>query len=391
MWPYAVCFTVSCYFTKVATKYKNHDRKVEYVFFSVLAVILPCLLAAFRDSTVGTDVNVYGDITFYRSFQMDFNDYIISRNGEYLYLLVVYICSHIVRTTNFQYFILQALTIIPFYCTLQRSKENEYAWFGMIVYYLMLFPYSLNLMRQCIAIAIIFWGFKYVQERKLLKYLLVILIATMFHTTGVVGVLIYPIYILVTTNTDSLEESSWYNKHSNSFIVSIARKYGGFISCAIILVTIYVLTRFSKIISYLYMHNAEDYSHFYNQLNASNLSYIREYVILVLPIFVMYLFARRYYNSVDNDVLPTFTFSIMAIILYQAATISAETYRVSLYFHIFLPLFVMKLFYYKTKTKNRWLWMFIIFICLVLFWNHFFIGEEWCQIYPYTSEILGIN
>jgi len=391
MWPYAVCFTASCYFTKVATKYKNHDRKVEYRFFSILAVIFPCLLAALRDSTVGTDVTVYGDVIFYRSLNMGFVEYIISRNGEYLYLLVVYICSHIIKKTSFQYFVLQALTIIPIYCTLQRSKENKYAWYGMLVYYLMLFPYSLNLMRQCIAIAIIFWGFKYVQERQLRKYLILVFVATMFHTTAVIGLLIYPIYILMTTDMDSLDESSWGKKHSSSFVVAIAKKYGGFISCAIILLTIFVLTQFSEIITYLYMYSEEDYSHFYNQLNSSNLSVIRQYVILVIPIFALYFLSRKYYNSVDNDVLPVFTFSIMAIILYQAATISAETYRVSLYFHIFVTLFVTKLFYYKTNSKERWLWMLVIFICLALFWYHFFVGEKWCQIYPYTSEILGIN
>lgn len=392
MWPYILCFSLSCYFTKVASKYKNKNKKMEYIVFSVLAVLFPCILAGVRDATVGTDMGVYGNITFYRSLQMDFQDYIISRGGEYLYLIVVYLCSHSLGTLQFQYFVLQAITIIPIYCTLQREKENRFTWFGMLVYYLMLFPYSLNLMRQCIAIAFLFWGFKYVQERNLRKYILVALIATLFHTTAAVGLVVYPVYVLMCTISEDLFKLSWYNRHSNSLVVKIANKYGKVLSWAIILMTIILLTQFSKLVTLLYQFSAEDYSHFYNQLQSySKLPIIREYIILSIPFFIIYFLNRKYYDHVENDIRALFTLSAMGIILYQAAKISAETYRVSLYFHIFLPLFVMKLLYYKKNAKERLIWMSIMFVCLILFWNTFFIGEKWCQIYPYTSEILGIG
>lgn len=390
MWPYVLCFSLSCYFTKIASKYRN--KRLEYTFFSILALLFPCILAAVRDASIGTDVGVYGNITFYRSLQMDFTDYIASRGGEYLYLVIVYLCSHSFGTLQFQYFVFQAMTIVPIYCTLQRKKNNRYAWVGMLVYYLMLFPYSLNLMRQCIAIALLFWGFKYIQERKLFKYVALVIIATMFHTTALVALVVYPIYILMSTSNEEIKNWSWYKKHSNSIIVKIGNKYGKIMSWLIILLSIVLLTQFSKLITLLYQYSSEDYSHFYNQIiNSSRLPIIREYVILVIPIFTMYFINRNYFERNDREIRALFTLSAMGVILYQAAKISAETYRMSLYFCIFLPLFVMRMLSYKKDARNRMVWITIIVLCLSMFWYKFFVIEKWCQIYPYTSEFLGIG
>ncbi len=388
MWPYVLCFLLSCCSTRLASKF--HKNKILYRFFSVIAIILPCVLAACRDSSVGTDVGIYGDRIFKKSLEMNFSDFIVHRGADYLYLLVVYLCSHSIGTLQFQYFVLQALTIVPFYTTLQRRESSRYAWVGMAIYYLVLFPYSLNLMRQSIAIALLFWGFKFIEQRKLLKYMFVVFVSTLFHTTAVVGVVVYPIVILMNANTLDFTAWNWYKKHKNSLWVKIANRYGVYISWIIILVTMFLLTQFSKVITILYSFSAEDYSHFYNQLQSSRSPIIVEYVALMLPIFVKYFLHKKYYDHANGEIRVLFTLSAMGLILYQAAKISAETYRVSLYFNIFLPLFVMELLRYTRKAKNRLFWMVLILICMAAFWYKFFVLESWCQIYPYTSKILGI-
>lgn len=52
---------------------------------------------------------------------------------------------------------------------------------------------SFNGVRQYVAAAILFAGHRYVIERKFLKWLLVVLVATLFHTSAVVGLLMYAI------------------------------------------------------------------------------------------------------------------------------------------------------------------------------------------------------
>ena len=392
MWPYILCFSISCFFTQKASKCNRKNRKRGYIFFSVLAILLPCFLSAVRDSGIGTDVSVYGDTIFDRSLRMPFKDYITYRGGEYLYLLVVYLCSHSIGTLEFQYLVLQALSIVPVYCTLQRDKGNRYAWFGMLVYYFMLFPYSLNLMRQSIAISVLFWGFRYVEERKFLKYIITVIIATMFHTTGVIGIAVYPIYILMHSERKNLDMTRWYKKNAHLLIAKVANKFGWLISWLVIALTIFMLTQFSKIITFLYLYSTKDYSHFYNQIQTTSGSpIIVEYILLTLPVFFMYLINKKYYDRAETGLRPLFTLSAMGIILYQAARISAETYRISLYFHIFFPMFIIRLLAFKKNIKERFVWICIFTICILIFWDLFFVKKEWCQIYPYTSKLLGIN
>ena len=57
-----------------------------------------------------------------------------------------------------------------------------------------IFSYSLGVFRQMIAISILFCGWHYVTERKLLKYALTVFIAMLFHTTALIAVLLYVLY-----------------------------------------------------------------------------------------------------------------------------------------------------------------------------------------------------
>ena len=66
-----------------------------------------------------------------------------------------------------------------------------------LMYYLLMYNESLNLMRQSMAVAVTAYGFRYVYERKPLKYVSIVLLAMQFHITALLAVFIYPLYILV--------------------------------------------------------------------------------------------------------------------------------------------------------------------------------------------------
>ena len=175
MAPYIVSFVLTCTTTFISSYYKKHGHRVEFCFFSLISILLPCLLAALRANTVGTDMLIYGERLFNTSLKTSFYDFVINRDKERLYYFLVYISSHVFEDIRFQYFFIELLTFAPIYLTLMRDKEsNRYAWLGLWVYFFWLFPYSLNLMRQSIAISIIFWAFKYVEHKCLKKYVCII-------------------------------------------------------------------------------------------------------------------------------------------------------------------------------------------------------------------------
>lgn len=388
MTPYIVCFALTCTTTFISSYYKKHGRRVEFCFFSLISILLPCLLAALRANTVGTDMLIYGERLFNTSLKTSFYDFVINRDKEWLYYFLVYISSHVFGDIRFQYFFIELLTFAPIYLTLMRDKEsNRYAWLGLWVYFFWLFPYSLNLMRQSIAISIIFWAFKYVEHKSLKKYIICVLIASMFHFTALIGIIIYPLYYIMTYSKENIDNRYRLSDNKNVRFWRIAKKYGRYIPWLVAALAVVLLFKYSQLVSILNDFDSESFgTYFENMSHKTGLPIIRDYVLIALPIFALYLLNLKYYENSDKQLRACFTFSLISVILYQAATISSQTYRISLYLHIFWPLFIAK-YIAKTKSaKTRFLYICIIMVLSVMFWNKFFVKSGWCEIIPYVMR-----
>ena len=75
------------------------------------------------------------------------------------------------------------------------SKYSDSFVFGLLLYVLIgAWHNAFNGIRQYLAAAVLFAGHRYLYDRKLIKYLLVVFLASLFHTTALVMV---PVYFLV--------------------------------------------------------------------------------------------------------------------------------------------------------------------------------------------------
>lgn len=71
-------------------------------------------------------------------------------------------------------------------------KYSPYPIMGVLIYFgILFFSLDMIVLRQGIAVAIIFWGYRYIEERKFWKYLLICLIAMQFHTSAIVALVVY--------------------------------------------------------------------------------------------------------------------------------------------------------------------------------------------------------
>lgn len=388
MAPYIVCFLLTCTTTFISSYYKKHGRRVEFWFFSLIAILLPCILAALRANTVGTDMLIYGERLFKTSQNHSFFDFVIDRDKEWLYYFLVYISSHVFKNIQFQYFFIELLSFAPIYLTLMRDKEsNRYAWLGLWIYFFWLFPYSLNLMRQSIAISIIFWAFKFVEQKCLIKYIICVLLASMFHVTALIGIIIYPLYFIVTYSKENIDNRYNLSDNKNVRFWKIAKKFGRYIPWIVAIVAVVLLFQYAQLVTFLNNFDSESFGTYYEHMtHKTGLPIITNYVLIALPIFVLYILNRKYYENSDKQLRACFTFSLISIILYQAAMISSQTYRISLYMHIFWPLFIIK-YISKTKpAKTRLLYICLVMVLSVLFWYIFFVKSGWCEIIPYVMR-----
>lgn len=172
-----------------------------------LALILPCVLAGFRELSVGTDTGKYV-LNYYRvapEFE-SFHDYKVFINDNFLsndtlYMLLSYIFGKMGIPFSVLLFIFELLIIVPTYFSIKNfSKKDSNIMAGMMFFYLMMYNLSLNMVRQSIAIAFALLGFSILvrsgtnsSRKDLIKSIVLLFVAIGFHDSAII---MLPIYIL---------------------------------------------------------------------------------------------------------------------------------------------------------------------------------------------------
>lgn len=76
--------------------------------------------------------------------------------------------------------------------TIDRYSVSRFE--SLIIYISLFYLASLSILRQATAVAIIFFGYRYIRDKNIIKYILVCLLAFCFHKSAIIGILIYFIY-----------------------------------------------------------------------------------------------------------------------------------------------------------------------------------------------------
>lgn len=158
-------------------------------FFAVSALLLTCM-AGFR-YRVGTDYKSYYafyDIYKNFSFKEDFD--ILE---EPLIVLISKVAS-IIYDSPYTMFFLTSVVTVGFALYSIYGETEDFAFVILLYVFVGCWHSSFNGMRQCLAVAIVFLGRRYITDRKLLKYLLVCFVAFLAHRSAMVCVLFYFIY-----------------------------------------------------------------------------------------------------------------------------------------------------------------------------------------------------
>ncbi len=148
-----------------------------------LIVVMLSFIAGLRAPSVGIDTKVYDGV-----FQ-----FISSGNIKSIYGLeksFIYICTVLLKIWENNHFLFFIFAFITHGLVLFRLwKDREYISFRWSVfsYYILFFAFSLNGMRQFIAVAIVFYATSFIKEGKYVKFTALTLVASLFHTSAIVG------------------------------------------------------------------------------------------------------------------------------------------------------------------------------------------------------------
>ena len=203
---YIISFFISCILLQIASKMKKNN--ILYYIINGIAILIPCILAGLRNTTIGTDVEVYVRQLFdsakisdnYFEYQHCSWWWIYRVKAvsdfEEAFTLVIFVVQKLTNNIQIVLFIIQLLIIFPIYCGLKKVdciKNKKYL--SMFVYYFSFFNIGLNTMRQYIAISIIFYGTSSLMYDKkylgTIKFFISLAIAYYFHNSSVFCILIY--------------------------------------------------------------------------------------------------------------------------------------------------------------------------------------------------------
>lgn len=155
------------------------------------SIIPPLLLASLRYN-VGTDYGTYGSL-FNQFSRGSLIDYLQdSASAEPGFYILVQISNFLTGDSALMFAIAAALSLIFFHLGLNRYKIKHPA-LVYFLYLMILFPATLNLVRQGVAVSIVFYAFSFLVERDFRKYLVYMIIAGLFHVSVFI---LLPVYFL---------------------------------------------------------------------------------------------------------------------------------------------------------------------------------------------------
>ena len=201
MIPYLVCFLFSTALIALSEYSLRRNKKTFAVFLGCAAVLTLSIMAGIRSYDVGTDIDFY-ILPFYRlvqSYSTSFQSLwsANTENVEVLFLILEYIFANVFHSPHYVMFALSLLTNGFVYNGIIKQRERMSATFAWLTYCLIYYNVSLNLMRQSVSIAILFYLFSDFKKLNWKRVIIFTVFAGLFHVSGFIGFFFYAAYLMI--------------------------------------------------------------------------------------------------------------------------------------------------------------------------------------------------
>lgn len=315
--------------------------KIKYKYYFIFIIL-------FLFSAIRFDVG-YDYISYYNVIT-DLNSKNYERFG-----LIDQIIIDIARFLDFYQFYFITTSFIIIYLILKTIKMYSENYFFSILIFLSIpifYLMSFTIIRQYVAISIIFFSIKYIFNRNIIKYMILIFIASIFHITALIA---FPLYF--------------------AYKVRFTKK----ISLLIILFSFYIASLIPNILEIYF-----PYYYFYVSENANSGKSLLYFFLLI---FFFILFHYKYIK--DEKSCFYYNTYVIGVALYCLLIQLGEVApRVSYYYLIFLILLIPSTIkFYKIKQAY-----FIILIMTILLYSfNFYLFNKNENKNPYIPYNTFIN
>lgn len=259
---YVTLFAVCLLLARTAQK-KN---KTEYVWLIILALTLVVGLRAY---SVGIDTANY--VRMFQLVAREKSNRVYGAERSFLLLVKALQIFH--KSPSF---ILLAFSFITNTFVLFRAWEfrDRISFPTALLYFFgNQFFLTFNIVRQMVAVALIFWGTRYVEKSQYKKFLLVTVIAALFHQSALLGLVYLVVDILV---WEKKRKALWH------FVLHAAVKHKKMIKPAIVMVLLALVLIGVK---------ASKYIHYFTNISF-DIGLLVPLKLVVLTVFVLHVRMR---------------------------------------------------------------------------------------------------
>jgi hypothetical protein len=168
---------------------KQENHALVFIAFLYLIVI-----RSFVDVISLPDLNYYEQLfedcrTFRYDSIFEYADYIGVEGG---FLLLTKICRDLSSSFSFELMVIGIIIVALYFRTIKLY--SPYFWLGVLIYFLTIYPTSTYILRQYLAMSLLFGTIPFILERRIVPFVIVAVIAFFLHHSSVIWIPLYFIY-----------------------------------------------------------------------------------------------------------------------------------------------------------------------------------------------------
>lgn len=340
-----------------------------YIFLLILIICLPIfkiskkkycitigiamtLIAGFRDINLGmndtsliylpiftelSNLSIPESFVFIKNSNIEIVFYMLTR----LYLTI---------TTNYRLYLIILAIPLNFFVSRFIYKYSKIPFLSFIIFFsLNYFAMEFTLLKHCIALSIVILSYDYVVNKNLKKFILTVIIASFFHRTALIFLIVYPLGNLKTGY-----------KNISAIVLSLFAS----------------ITVGKDILSFVI--SAIGIKHYANYINADSDTLTFFFLNLLIFLFIFMFFKKYKKEDEYSTLMNTFT---IGICIAAFTIVIGEAFRMSTYFTIYSLILLPNAINVMTQKTNKD--SVIILLSFLLIMYFFLFTMENNMIYPY--------
>lgn len=342
-------------FLIVCLSYFGKNTFKLYKINRILACVVYILIIGLRGKNVGVDSrNYYEHYYIFGRWGCDFVEYGFDFINRTLFAWGL----------GAEVFFLVCI-IIPAYFIYLSLNRSEYYTGSAIMFYILSYVFMINGMRQGIACGLFIFAYRYIIEKRILLYVLFILIGSLFHASILI---LLPLYFVLNIK---------WNIKNVYYIILYISSY------------LFVFFDFSGVLSYFYTFTLgnRNYSEIYGDIRVESASSIGFIFISVLNTIIFIMIIKTDFFK-KQRVLSSF-FLLSAACTNLAFNIPSIN-RVAIYFVLFtyllLPMLISEYVRLYRRYDRRFVYLFFIIMYSMNFMSTLFSKSNMLLPYEFFWE-----